>query len=231
MATPTGEPRRVPEAAVLVGVLLSASLIVFLLAVSPRRFLEPAFSLSVLLAAVAVSYPFYAYAVVHDDDPTTVFPPRVVGAIGIGIGTAAAVVGALSRIDWTPLVALAAGLPPVAYAIAYGDDPTPVRPVPVALGGLAAAGLLSIAGGTGAPAPPAWIGSAVLLAGSAGAYYRWSGRDLPASARYAGVATVAVALGAAVAIALGPGWAGAALFSVAASLAAFLAGALRGPVG
>lgn len=167
--------RRVPEAAVVVAVLLVGSLFVFLLAVSPERFLDPAFSASVLGAAIALAYPFLAYAVVFDDDPTTVFVPRGVAALGIVLGVLAGLLGTLGGVPWTPLLVLAALVPPLAYALVYGGSTPPV-PERVLLGGVAAViGAFALATAEGVVGLPAAFGSGALLGLLAGAYDRWRG--------------------------------------------------------
>ncbi|MEZ3116554.1 hypothetical protein RYH80_11605 [Halobaculum sp. MBLA0147] len=111
--------RRVPEFALLTGVFLAVSLGGF--ALWATRDLHQ----SVLVGAV-VGYPFAAYAVRMDDDPTSVLRPRpiAVGALLVGLVVAGDVL--LQARDALPAAATRAvalgslvAVPPVAYAASY----------------------------------------------------------------------------------------------------------------
>ncbi|MFC5367015.1 hypothetical protein [Salinirubrum litoreum] len=133
--------RRVPELALLTGVFLGLSLFVAGVLFTGDVPLTT-------LSAVVVCYPFAGYAVYHSPDPTTVLPPRIVAAAGVLVGAVAglwALVGA-GGADLLPVgllagfVVLVVALPPLAYAVAYGEEPLPI-PASVALGAGTIAGI------------------------------------------------------------------------------------------
>lgn len=211
------DPRRVPELALAVGVALAA----------PAALFVALFDAVVTAALVgaALLYPFAAYAVVVDDDPTTVLVPDYVLA-----GTAAAggltLLAGLAALE--PLYGAVAGLvvalPGVAYHLRYGEPVSPVGPAAtLALSGVVAAGLLAAGALAGDPALGA-VGA--VLAALAGAdRYRLRGGPLSAGAERAAVAggvagVVVVVLGSVLAGAAAAGVVLAVgLLSVAAALA------------
>jgi hypothetical protein len=128
--------RRVPEFALVTGALLSLSFLV-------SAFVFTGDVMRTTLTAVAIGYPFAAYAVVHDDDPTNVLPPTAVVALGALVGVvllADATLGGfatatpLAGFTFGLLLALFALLPPLAYYIRYGRSMNPVSAAQTALG-------------------------------------------------------------------------------------------------
>ncbi|WP_253737364.1 hypothetical protein [Halohasta salina] len=117
---------------------------------------------SAVVVGAAFGYPFVAYAVHTDTDPTTVLPPRPVVAVGglLGGGILVDVV----RLFSPPTAALLFGLPfalgvvlPLAaYAARYGSPPAWLSPrrvewaCTVGAAGLLAAGIAAGAGVSGA---------------------------------------------------------------------------------
>lgn len=180
--------RRAPELALLAGLLLSLSIGGFAFWATGE--LTPS-----LLTGAVLCYPFARYAVVHDDDPTTVLPPRAVGLFGVLAGTllvfdslatgpspAANPVAALLRgLFLGSLVAL----PPAAYAVARGASVSDVPPRPVFAAALAFGLLLVVAGALAETAFGAAAGGLLALAG--GLYARERGYRPNHDARLAGV--------------------------------------------
>lgn len=122
--------RYVPELALLAGGVMGVSFAGFSLwaTVDVTRS---------LLAGVGLLYPFAAYAVYHDDDPTGVLPPWPVLAtasllgglilldVAFGVGTGGTPTGGIgARGALTGLaLALVVVLPPAAYTVVYGSRP------------------------------------------------------------------------------------------------------------
>ncbi|WP_224270348.1 hypothetical protein [Haloprofundus salinisoli] len=139
--------RRVPEFALVAGAFLSLSLLVSSLVLSGDV-------LRSTLAAVALGYPFAAYAVVHDEDPTNVLPPTAVLALGglvglvlLGEATLGGVraLTPVAGVTFGVLLALLALLPPLAYYLRYGSPLNPLSPARTAFGCLGfAVGLLAV---------------------------------------------------------------------------------------
>lgn len=170
-----GSRQRVPEAAVVVAALLAGSWLTFLLAVEPDRLTEPAFAASVLAVLLFVTYPLLWYAIAHDDEPTTVFPPRAVLAVGIALGLIGGALGVAGQAPWTPLLVVGAVLPPIAYAVTYGDGGFRPSPRTVIATGTAAAVGFGLAAATGLFGTPVAVGSATIIGAGVGAYDRWTG--------------------------------------------------------
>ncbi|WP_224448010.1 hypothetical protein [Haloprofundus salilacus] len=139
--------RHVPEFALVTGAFLSLSFLVSSLVLTGDV-------LRTTLVAVALGYPFAAYAVVHDDDPTAVLPPMAVLALGCLVGTVLLVEATLGGIALASplagftfgiLLALLALLPPLGYYLRYGAAVNPLTPARTALACLGlAVGLLSL---------------------------------------------------------------------------------------
>jgi len=132
--------RRVPELALVVGVLLALPVAVYGLLFSTAV-------LPTLLVSLAVCYAFAAYAIVTDDDPATVLRPVPILA---GTGLVAFLVTGYGAVTTRPLFGLLVGLvavgPAVAYHVRYGEqvNPFPLRAT-LAVGVLAAAIVLGYA--------------------------------------------------------------------------------------
>jgi hypothetical protein len=196
--------RRVPEAALAVGVLLSGAFVSFVLVleVTGSDPLAGTGSLATIAVALALLYPFAAWAVVHADDPTWALPPDVVAAVGgvVGVGALALGVAAGAPLLGV-LVGLLASLPPAAYWTLVGTPTLAPRQVLVA-GGVA--GTLVVVGGVVVGAPSLAALDAVLAWLAAVGYHAVrDGRRLPWEAVVGGgvvssslVAGVAVATGA-----------------------------------
>lgn len=170
-----GSRQRVPEAAVVVAALLAGSWLIFLLAVEPDRLMDPAFAASVLAVLLFITYPLLWYAIAHDDDPTTVFPPRAVLAVGLALGMAGGALGVAGVATWTPLLVVGAVLPPIAYAVTYGDGAFRPSPQTVIVAGTAATVGFGLAAATGLFGTPVALVSAALTGAFVGAYDRWTG--------------------------------------------------------
>lgn len=210
--------RRVPEFALVIGVFLGLSALVFGLALG-WGLLD-----TVVLAALG-TYPFAAFGLLRDDDPSSVVPARWVLAGGV-LWAALGVVGVLAG-DLTPsglafaaFVGLALGLPPAAYAVRHGAGVNPLSArTTLAVGVVAAVGLLVL--GLLSSRPVLGAVDAVLAAVAAGLYATARGVRLDARTRRAGVAAGAllgvgvVALG----VARGDGLANWALAGVAVAFA------------
>jgi len=162
--------RRAPEFALLVGLVLAVAYVGFVtLVTAGAALLDPGQLVGTVAVAVLLSYPFAAYAVHYDEDPTTVLPPVPVAVAAGLVAAVVAVGGALAGVPVEGLVvALLAGLPVGAYAVGYaGVDLPPARPVAavaVTCGlGVVAAGL--------AVGPPSLAALAALSCFLAGAAY------------------------------------------------------------
>lgn len=116
--------RRAPELALLTGVLLAAPIGAFALWATGDLSRS-------LLTGVGLLYPFAVYAIYHDDDPTTVLPPRAVAVAGTVAGAVlvadavatAGVAGATLRGAFLGLLVAA---PAWTYAVRYA----PARALP-----------------------------------------------------------------------------------------------------
>lgn len=105
---------------------------------------------SAAVVCVLLGYPFAAYAIHTDDEPTTVLPPRAVTAVA-GLAAVGVVVDVLRLFAPTVesllvgiLVALLVFLPVAAYATRYGTPPAWLGPRVVEAGGtLLSVGLLA----------------------------------------------------------------------------------------
>jgi hypothetical protein len=156
--------RYAPELALITGGLLGTVFGGFVL-VSVGEFYSAA------VVCVLLGYPFAAYAIHTDDEPTTVLPPRAVTAVAglAAVGVVADVLRLFASSVESLLVgifvALVVFLPVAAYATQYGTPPAWLSPRLVEAGGtLLAVGLL--AGGlvSGAAVVAAASAVAVFLA-------------------------------------------------------------------
>lgn len=156
--------RYAPELALITGGLLGTVFGGFVL-VSVGEFYSAA------LVCVLFGYPFAAYAIHTDDEPTTVLPPRAVttvaglAAIGVIADVLRLFAPSVDSLLVGVLVALVVFLPVAAYATGYGTPPAWLGSRLVEAGGtLLAAGLLGGGLVSGAAAPAAASAVAVFLA-------------------------------------------------------------------
>jgi len=134
--------RRVPEAALAVGVLLSVTFVAFVALTRGGRSLAGTEPLATLGVAVALLYPFAVWSVYHSDDPTWALPPRTVAVVASTVAVAALAVGVVRGAALLGVsVALLTVLPPLAYWLTAADAPA-VGPRPAL--GVASAGALAV---------------------------------------------------------------------------------------
>lgn len=136
--------RRVPEFALVIGLFLGVSTL------ASGVVLAGDVVTSSLLAAL-VSYPFVAYAVLRDSDPTTVMPPRAILLLGALFGVSLFAASVLD--DPSPsnalfglFVGLLVALPPVAYAVHFEADVNPLSPRETVFAGVGVGVALLVAG-------------------------------------------------------------------------------------
>lgn len=136
--------RRVPEFALVTGLFLGLSTLVSGVVLTGEV-------LTTSLLSALVSYPFVAYAVGADEDPTTVVPPRVVLALGAFFGVSSLTVSLLD--GPTPenalfglFVGLLLAVPPAAYAVYFEADVNPLSPRATVFAGVALGIALLVAG-------------------------------------------------------------------------------------
>lgn len=117
--------RRVPEAAPLVGLVLSFSVALF-----GYLFAPPATLLPMLVVALLLLHGFTAYGIARSPDPVAVFPPDAVLATGFlaagvtgGYGVAVA-----DQSMFALFAVLVAVLPPSLYHARYGERLNPLGP-------------------------------------------------------------------------------------------------------
>ncbi|PSQ00886.1 hypothetical protein BRC94_04885 [Halobacteriales archaeon QS_5_70_17] len=162
--------RRVPELALVTGVALGLPLALFvaLFAGSP---------VSAAAVGLALCYPFAAYAVHYDEDPTTVLVPRWVLAAGAAAGALIVAVGALTGEAGAGVaVGSVAAVPALAYHARYGDPPAGLRRGTVlAAGGVVAAVAVLVGAALGGLVPAA-VGAALTAVGAADYGERVGGR-------------------------------------------------------
>lgn len=137
MDPPAGTNRHVPEFALVTGAFLSLSFLVAGLVLTGDV-------VRTVLTAVALLYPFAAYAVTHSPDPTEVLPPRITSLAAIVAGGVLAVSALLDaasaeRLSSVPFALFLAALvvaPPAAYHVRYGgteDELNPLAPATTVL--------------------------------------------------------------------------------------------------
>jgi hypothetical protein len=174
--------RRVPEFAVLTGVFLGVSAVVFGAVLGWGLY-------ATVVVGAAVAYPFVAFGIVRDDDPATTLPPRWLLAGGAAVAAAGGV-GAVVD-DPTPagalsaaLVALVLGAPAAAYATRFGADCNPVTPRTTVLVG-AAVGVGLLAAGLVVALPLVGVAAGGLAALGAALYGAERGVDVDARTKRA----------------------------------------------
>ena len=129
--------RPVPEAAPLVGVVLSFGFALF-------GFLTSENHLATALGSVVLLYPFVGFGLARSERPEAVFRPDPVLAVGYLGGALVALYGVVSgQFVFGALVAAVVAVPPALYHARFGEPINPLSPdATLALGLLAAAGLL-----------------------------------------------------------------------------------------
>lgn len=175
--------RRVPEAAPLVGLVLSLSFVVY-----AGLFTDAA--LPAALVSAAVLSAFTAYGVFHSDDPAGVLRPDAVlaGAVfAAALAVGYAVVAGRSVL-FGLFVGLAVAVPAALYHARYGDPVNPLDPLAtLALAGGGAAVVLVAGALAGEPLVAA--ANAVLLVVAAGDYRNQRGGPLSPAVERAAVGT------------------------------------------
>ncbi|MCT9094636.1 hypothetical protein [Haloarchaeobius sp. HME9146] len=152
--------RRVPEAAIVVGVLFATTWLVFPVLVGEVDLVaDPASFLGYVGVAAALFYPFAAYTVTRAADPDDTIPPRPVLAVAAAVGLLCVTLGLAGG---EPLLGLLVGLgvavPAAVYAVVFGAVSPP--PVPTLVAGTAL-GIASLAGGLVLGQP--WLGGLAAL--------------------------------------------------------------------
>lgn len=184
--------RRVPEAAPLVGLVLSFSTALFGYLFAPAGALLP-----LLLVAVVLLYGFTAYGIVTSPAPAAVLPPNPVLAGGVLLGGVLASYGLVAAV--TPTFALFAGLvaavPPALYHARFGERVNPLDADVTLAAAVATAVLIAIAGTVVVGDAPVAALDAVVLVLAAADYRDARGDPLP---EVASAALVAATLGGAV---------------------------------
>jgi hypothetical protein len=130
--------RPVPEAAPLVGLLLSFAFALFGVLFSSDH-------LATALVSVALLYPFVTFGVVRSEDPTTAFrPDAVLGAGFLGAAPLLLYGIVVGRPLFGALVAAVVAVPPVLYHARHGTSVNPASPsASLAAGLLVALGLVA----------------------------------------------------------------------------------------
>lgn len=132
---------------------------------------------SAAAVGLALCYPFAAYAVAHDENPTTVLVPRWVLAAGLAGGVLIAAVGALTGEAGAGVaVGALAAVPTMAYHARHGDPPADLRRGTVLAGGGAVAALAVIVGAGLGGLVPAAVGGGLIALGAADYGQRIGGR-------------------------------------------------------
>jgi len=192
---PSGVTRRVPEAALAVGALLSATFVAFVVVTQRAAALAGTRWLLTLSVAVALLYPFAIWAVVRSEDPTWALPPRVVAGVAGAVAAVALVGGAVRGAALFGVsAALLVALPPAAYwATAPGTRRLPARPL---LFGVGAAAVGVVVLGVLVEGPLVAAVDALALFLPAVAYHaRVDGRRLPLGPTLGGGAAGAALVG------------------------------------
>lgn len=130
--------RPVPEAAPLVGLVLSSGFALF-------GFLFSTDHLATALGTVLLLYPFVLFGIARSDSPDDVFVPDAVLAVGFLCG---ATVGLYAVVAGRPrfgaFVAAVVAVPPALYHARFGESVNPLGPRPSLLAGLLLAGALFV---------------------------------------------------------------------------------------
>lgn len=162
--------RRVPEAAPLVGVVLSFGFALF-------GFLFSADHLATVLGSVVLLYPFVIFGIARSDGPEDVFVPDAVLAVGFLGGGAVGLYGVVDgRAGFGGFIASVIAVPPTLYHARFGESINPLGPRQSLFAGLAlAAALFTVAAAESALVAG---GSATVVGLGAVDYHRRRGERL-----------------------------------------------------
>lgn len=162
--------RRVPEAAPLVGLVLSFGFALFGLLFSRDH-------LATVLGSVVLLYPFVLFGVARSDSPDDVFVPDAVLAVGFLGGAAVGLYGIVDgRPHFGAFVACVVAVPPALYHARYGESINPLGAGRSLLAGAVLAGGLFAFVATESPFLAA--GSATVVGLGAIDYHRLRGGRL-----------------------------------------------------
>ena len=164
--------RRVPELALVVGLVLAGSFVAAVAALEPGFLADPESLLVTAAIAVAVLYPFAAFTAVRMDDPTWLLPPDATLAVSLVGAAGVALLGALGASASLALaVATLVAAPVAAYNATHRGQLRTLPARQVLVGAAAAAvGVFGLGAATGAnPLVYGLVTAALLLLG--GAYY------------------------------------------------------------
>jgi hypothetical protein len=112
--------RRVPELALLVGLVLAGTFLAAVVALEPAFVTDPATLLVTVTLALAVLYPFSAFAVLRMEDPTWLLPPDPVLSVAAVAAAGVGLVGAAADPALAVAVAALLVLPPAVYNAGNG---------------------------------------------------------------------------------------------------------------
>ncbi|WP_439027779.1 hypothetical protein [Haloarchaeobius sp. DT45] len=187
--------RRVPEAAIVVGVLFATTWLVFPVLVDDADlFSTPASLLGYVGVAAVLFYPFAAYTVAHAEDPDDTIPPRPVLAVAAAVGIGCVAVGLLGGDALLGLfVGLGVAVPAAVYAVAF--DAVSPPPIPTLLTGTLL-GVAAVAGGLALGQP--WLGDLTALLAffpALGTYDHLTSDRLPTRAVLGSTVLAAVVVG------------------------------------
>ncbi len=163
--------RRVPELAVLVGLVLAGTVLAAVVVLEPAFVTDPEFLLVTVTFVLALLYPFATFAVVRMEDPTWLLPPDRLLLVATVLAAGVGLVGASADPVFAAVVAALLALPPVVYNAEYGGSLESLPPFPVLVGSaLVAVTVVGVSAFSGAdPLLPALLGSVLVLLG--GGYY------------------------------------------------------------
>jgi len=163
--------RRVPELALLVGLVLAGSFLAAVVALEPAFVADPATLLVTVTLALAVLYPFAAFAVIRMEDPTWLLPPDTVLSVAAVASAGVGLVGATAEPTLAVAVAAFLVLPPAVYNAGNGGNLDSIPAFPTLLASaLVAVLVVGVSALNGAdPLLSGLVGSALVLLG--GGYY------------------------------------------------------------
>jgi len=163
--------RRVPELALVVGVVLSGSFVAAVVALEPGFLGDPESLLVTVALSLLILYPFAAFAVLRMDDPTWLLPPDPLLAVALAAAAAVGLIGAAAGPALALVVAVFLALPPAIYNAGHGGRLRSLPALPTLAGSaVAAVGVFGLGAAAGANLfLYGLVACAVLLLG--GAYY------------------------------------------------------------